>query len=138
MKRKCVLGILIIIIFCSPIHYYSYQDFTYVYRGNIFDGKFTEPFESLFVILYDGTEFRFTLRHKSMVKLPVDYFLRQLKKEGKDIKDVAIMIHNHFRNYKFSFRDEVMLHQLRNMGYEGSFCIYFTPTGKVTEHKGRR
>lgn len=138
MKKQWLLGVLIITIFCTPIHYYSYQDFTYVYRENIFDEKFTEPFESLYIVLYNGTEFRFTLKHVSKVVLPLDYLIRQLKKDNKDIKDVAIIIHNHFRSPRFSLQDKVMLYQLRDMGYEGSFCIYFTPTGKIIEHKGRR
>ena len=118
--------------------YNSYQDFIYVYQGNIFNEKFTEPFESVYIVLYDGTEFRFTQRLESRVVLPIDYFIRQLNERGKDLKDVAIIIHNHFKYPRFSAQDTLMLYRLRALGYDGSFCIYFTPTGKVTEHKGRR
>ena len=138
MKRQWLIGALTFIIFCAPISYYSSQDVVYISRGNIFHEKFTEPFESLYVVLYDGTEYRFTQQLESRVVLPIDYLIRQLKKENKDIKDIAIIIHNHFKYPRFSLLDKIMLFKLRDMGYEGSFCICFTPTGEVFEHKGRR
>jgi len=47
------------------------------------------------------------------------------------IKDIAIIIHNHFLDDKFSHRDWRQYRDLKNRGFNGLFLMYCHRTNKT-------
>ena len=56
--------------------------------------------------------------------------LKNLEKPYK-IKDIGIIIHNHFIEYKFSLDDEKFYWDLKSRGFNGLFMLYCYRTNKT-------
>lgn len=98
------------------------QIVTYIEKTNMFSKMFTEPFEIGYIIMFDGTIYRFTNQLNKMVIFPnLDEFL---KSEGKEIKDIAIVVHNHLYPGSPSQQDTWLFQKLISLGFRGSFVIY--------------
>lgn len=103
----------------------------YASRGNIFNKAFKEPFESIYFVFYNGDWLRLTTHYGPSTFIDAYYILNFLKKEKRNLEDVAIIIHNHFARPILSDGNRIAMKRLKGMGFRGSFCIYVTGTKKV-------
>ena len=130
MKKSCA----ILVLFLLPAILHSPQT-VYITEGNIFDGKFSSPVEALYIICFDGYFYRISTGEANRVDVSAHYLKTFLGERGYALKDVAIMMHNHFAMPAFSWGDTNILLKLRGYGFRGSFGIYITSTERVIYEK---
>jgi len=106
-------------------------DIIYIKEGNIYKGFFTEPFETLLLIFKDGTVFALSTHHAHSIQIHFGWLCDFLKRKGKTIEDLIIAIHNHSIPASFTEGNMFYYHKLREAGFTGLFCIYYTFSGKV-------
>jgi len=92
---------------------------------------FTEPVEKIHVIMKDKVVFRFTSQYENMVHLNAPGIKKELKKYNYKIKDIEIVIHNHFTDCKFSTADHRQYRVLKRHGFNGHFLLYCHRTNKT-------
>lgn len=56
---------------------------------------------------------------------------KELKKKGYEIKDIAVIIHNHLTVCRFSDEDHKRYRRLKKYGFEGLFLVYCHTSDKV-------
>lgn len=107
----------------------------HIQYGNIFNGSFTEPVEICYAVLYDGYFIRFTTYHENTILMSYETFKKTIKKKGYEIRDIAILIHNHQpgQTRKFTRGDLYFLRRMRGDEFKGSFCLWYV--GKVIRCK---
>ena len=123
MKSACG-----IVLFCILTTFLHSPQTLYISEGNIFDGQFQSPVETLFLICFDGYAYSLSTHDGYKVDVSAYYIKTFLEDRGRTLKNVAIMIHNHFAMPMLSGPDRTFLLQIRNYGYRGSFGIYITST----------
>ena len=81
----------------------------------------------------DGTPFKYSNQYENIVHLNIDDLEKNLKTPEKTyrIKDIAIIIHNHFIDDKFSFNDRKLYRGLKKRGFDGLFLMYCRRTNKT-------
>jgi len=128
---KRVLCVIYLIFFAQLL----YATDVWISVGNIFDNAFKEPFEILYLVCYDGKVIYVSTHDDKCIGINAVYIQELLERRGKTLKDVAIMMHNHFFRPTFSTvaedGDLAFLADLRAMGFKGSFCIYVTSSKKI-------
>lgn len=127
-------GWIIIALFLLPVVLHSPQTI-YISEGNIFDSAFTATVETLFVVCFDGQVYGLSTQEPNQVSVSPFYLKTFLEERGYTLKDVAIMMHNHFAMPVFSWQNGISLLKLRNYGFRGSFGIYITSTKKIAYDK---
>lgn len=94
----------------------------------IFDSKFIEPFENLYLLTYDLTLYHITSYDEGSVDFQMDWLKKLLKKGGHEISDVMIIIHNHpikaLRG--FSRADIQTWYDFKREGFTGNFYLYIS------------
>lgn len=98
---------------------------------NIFAPHFTEPFESMIILLSDGTAYRITTFEQRRINTTPGYVYEYLTRRGVCLGDIAIIIHNHLYVGGFSDADDNFYRYFYRRGFRGSFCIYYPFSGKV-------
>jgi len=100
---------------------------------NSWQELFTEPFESVYFIMKDGTRFRKTNNYDDRVYVDIDNLEKELKTSEKSykIKDIAIIIHNHLDNKKFAPDDIKQYKKFKKYGFTGRFLLYSHVTNKT-------
>ena len=130
MVRKALC--MIYLMLCASL---LYATDTWISVGNIFNNAFKEPFEILYLVCYDGAVFHVSTHDDKCIDINAAYIRELLERRGKTLRDVAIMMHNHFARHSFSTwaedGDLAFLADLRRMGFKGSFCIYVTSSKKI-------
>lgn len=124
------VGGIILLIFISLI-INAQVNIAYVTSGNIFNKSFTEPFEILYLVLYNGDWYGISTHDENKIAVDAHYIKRFLEKRGKKLEDVAIMAHNHFAAPRLSDGNSLFMKKLRGLGFKGSYCIYVTSSRKV-------
>lgn len=109
----------------------------YVTKGLLFPDFFKEPFETAVFVLKDGRFYTFSSHHEHGIYLygGGSVIIEYLKKEGINIEDVAIVIHNHLTPASFSPINHRFFHQLQQAGFKGFFAIYYPFSKKVRIRK---
>ena len=107
----------------------------YISEGNLFDGQFTTTVETLYIICFDGYTYGLSTHDANKIDISAFYLKTFLEERGYTLKDVAIMMHNHFAMPMFSGPDRTFLLRARNYGFRGSFGVYVTATGRVVYEK---
>jgi len=107
----------------------------YINEGNIFDEQFTAPVETLYLICFDGYAYGLSTHDSHTVDVSAYYVKTFLEERGRTLKDVAIIMHNHFAMPMLSGSDRIFLLRARNHGFRGSFGVYITATQKVIYEK---
>jgi len=130
MKRLC--GIILFCMLTTTLHA---PQVLYVSEGNLFDGEFKSTVESLYVICFDAYFYTLSTHEENRINISAYYLKTFLEERGRTLKDVAIMMHNHFGMPMLSNPDRIFLLRLRNYGFCGSFGIYITSTGKIVYEK---
>ena len=100
---------------------------------NFWQELFKEPIERMFIIMKDGRTFKHDNSDEKKIYISageLEETLKNLEKPYK-IKDIAIIIHNHFIEYKFSPDDEKFYWDLKARGFNGLFLLYCHRTNKT-------
>lgn len=94
---------------------------------------FTEPFESVYFIMKDGTRFRKTNNYEDRVYVDIKNLEKELKTSQKSykIKDIAVIIHNHLDNKEFAPDDFKQYRKFKKYGFNGRFLLYSHVTNKT-------
>ena len=101
---------------------------------NFWQKLFTEPIETVYIIMKDGMPFKHTNHYEDKVYMSIGMLEKTLKKfknKNYSIKDIAIIIHNHLKNYKFSPEDRKQYRILKKYGFNGLFLLYSHVTNKT-------
>ena len=129
-RTLCILSLCFICVLLL-----SATDTVWISEVSIFANAFKEPFEIFYMVCYDGKAFGISTHHDFKIDINATWVREFLKTKGKTLKDVAIMMHNHFGRHRFSTwaegGDLAFLGSLRRMGFKGSFCIYVTSTEAI-------
>lgn len=92
---------------------------------------FPDPVERIYVVMKDGKAFRQTNNEERLIRLGVGALENFLKKKGYEVKDIAIIIHNHRFERKFSPADWRFYGDLKRRKFNGHFLIYCHLTKEV-------
>jgi len=101
---------------------------------NFWKKHFTDPIEKVYIIMKDSTIFNYTNLYNDRVYISIrrlEKTLKKFKNKNYSIKDVAIIIHNHFKGYKFSLEDYELHRRLKKYGFNGRFLLYSHMKKKV-------
>lgn len=112
---------------------------------NFWQKLFTEPFETVYIIMKDGMPIKHTNHYRGKVYMSMGMLEETLKAKDKNygIKDIAIVIHNHLKDCVFSSRDREQYRSLKKYGFNGLFLLYCHRTNETyclnegDEKKGR-
>ena len=92
---------------------------------------FPDPVERIYIIMKDRVLFKYTNYEERLIYLGVGVLEDFLKKKTYEIKDIAVIIHNHRFERQFSDGDWRFYKDLKRYGFEGLFLIYCHMTKKV-------
>jgi len=98
---------------------------------NFWQKFFTEPVETIYFIMRDGTLFKKSNQEERLIRLSAGILKEDLKKKSYKIKDIAIIIHNHRFERKFSDADWKFYRDLKKRGFNGLFLLYCHGTNKI-------
>jgi len=134
---KKVLGLAIVMLlalssvaFCYR-KYKCYSKLVYI----IFEDKFKEPIEILYLLTSDKTLYKVTSNHEDRIDFSMDYLKKELKKNGHEISDIIIIIHNHppSGGREFSDMDIQTWYDFKAEGFTGNFYLYPQGSGVIYE-----
>lgn len=94
---------------------------------------FSEPVETIYIIMEDGIGFRHSNQYEKLIYVDIKDLKKRLKTPDRiyEIKDIAIIIHNHLIKKKFSDNDKRFYRNLKKHGFNGMFLIYCHRTNKT-------
>jgi len=94
---------------------------------------FTEPGEIVYFIMKDRQPFQVSSGRVKSIHVPIEELKKRLKneEEGYEIKDIAIVIHNHRTKARFLEADWKFYRDLKRRGFNGRFLMYCHRT-KIT------
>jgi len=134
MRAKIViLGLIYLLMLGSVLPAEKRDDF------NPWQKFFTEPFEIVYVIMKDGATFPCTSNHETMVDMSIGKLeekLRKVKGKNYNIKEIAVVIHNHRRKNYFTRGDYKQYKMLKKYGFNGLFLMYCHMTNKTYDIEG--
>ena len=105
----------------------------------VFEAMFEEV-EVIAFICDDGQTITFSSYEKHSInfglkKTSVNEYIEKIKSAlaviDKDLTQVDLVIHNHFKVRKFSNSDKAFYFELRRNGFKGAFAVYYVPTRDV-------
>jgi len=100
-------------------------------RINSWQDYFPDPVERIYIVMKGGLAFKKTNYEEHLVRMGAGILEETLKKKSYKIKDIAIIIHNHRIERKFSPADWKFYIDLKRRGFNGRFLIYCHLTNKV-------
>ena len=92
---------------------------------------FTEPIEIVYIIMKDGRRFWRTSHDEVKISMDTGRLEKALKKRDYEIKDIAVVIHNHLKDCRFSSDDYQRYRRLKKYGFNGYFLVYCHTSNKV-------
>lgn len=100
---------------------------------NFWQKLFTEPVETIYFIMKDGAPFRYSNQDENFIYMRAEDLEKALKTPEKTyrIKDIAVVIHNHFINDEFSDGDRKQYRDLKKRGFDDLFLMYCHRTNKT-------
>jgi len=108
---------------------------------NRWQSLFTEPIETLYIIMEDRVAFRYSNQNETEVRMILGKLEKQLRTPERSykIKDIAVIIHNHLKGCTFSPTDRKLHWRLEKYGFRGLFLLYSHTTNKTydIENKGK-
>jgi len=135
--KKMILVLLILFLFPAwttiPIQTTNTQNMdVYAMTGKLnWKASFNEPFEVLYLLMYDSSLIGLTTMEEHRISVGVEFIREFLEADGYEIADIAIIIHNHFHAPFMSWGNGLVLKKLRNEGFKGSFGVYHSPTDTI-------
>lgn len=119
----CILGVLVMVSVAFCWRQVKVRDkLTYV----CFKDKFREPVEILYLLTVDFTLYRITSNDEVRITFSMEEVKRMMKKNGHDMTDVIVIIHNHlpFTSRRFSQNDIHSWRSFKREGFTGNFYLY--------------
>ena len=102
---------------------------------NRWQSLFTEPFETLYIIMEDRVTFKYSNQNEIEVRMTLGKLEKQLRTSERSykIKDIAVIIHNHLKGCTFSPADRKLYWRLKHKkyGFRGLFLLYSHTTNKT-------
>ena len=98
---------------------------------NFWQKFFPDHLERVYIIMKDGMIFKHTSHYEDKIYMSMGDLQNRLKKKNYGIKDIAIIIHNHLKNFKFSPVDHKQYRGLKEHGFKGLFLLYSHVTNKT-------
>jgi len=95
---------------------------------------FSEPVETVYIIMKDYTIFPHTSHYEDIVYMEIgrlEKMLKKVKDKNYGIEDIAIVIHNHLDDSRFSILDRKQYRRLKKYGFKGLFLLYSHTTNKT-------
>jgi len=107
---------------------------------NRWQSLFTEPIETLYIIMEDRVSFQYSSQDENQVFLTIGTLEKQLRTPERDykMKDIAVIIHNHLKDCKFSSTDKKQYWRLKKYGFKGLFLLYSHTTNKVYDIEDKK
>ena len=101
------------------------------------DSLFTEPIETLYIIMNDLITFKVSSQDERQVFLTLGTLEKKLRTKERDYKmgDIAVIIHNHLNDRKFSPIDKKQHRRFKKYGFKGYFLLYSHTANKTIEYK---
>lgn len=103
----------------------------YIKKFNLFEQIYKEPIETALLVFRNGDSYTFTTNEDSRTAISIDYLERI---EKKKIKDLALVVHNHWTPAPFSESNNRLYFRLKRKGFKGLFGIYY-PVHKKIKYK---
>jgi hypothetical protein len=107
-------------------------------EANLWQKLFPDRLERVYIIMKDGTAFNHTSHYEDRIYMSIESLQGTLKKKDYTIKDIAIIIHNHLKNSKFSSIDHKQYRRLKKHGFNGLFLLYSHMTNKVYDIENKK
>ena len=100
---------------------------------NRWKSLFTEPFETLYIIMEDRVAFKCSNQDENEARMTLGKLEKQLrtKERSYEIKDIAVIIHNHLKGCIFSPTDRKLYWRLKKYGFRGLFLLYSHTSNKT-------
>jgi len=109
---------------------------------NRWQSLFTEPFETLYIIMEDRVTFKYSNQNEIEVRMTLGKLEKQLRTSERSykIKDIAVIIHNHLKGCTFSPADRRLYWRLKRKkyGFRGLFLLYSHTTNKVYDIEDKK
>lgn len=100
-----------------------------------FKDKFTEPIGIVYILMSDMFLYKVILDEDSMDKFSMWSLKNHLEKDGYNISDIVLVIHNHTRSRRFSSFDAQVWQLLKKQGFTGKFYLYVNMSKGIYELK---
>ena len=100
----------------------------------IFEDRFTEPFEVCYLLTNDKTLYKVTSHNERRISFRMSDITRALEKNGHEISDIILIIHNHMPGTSryFSTTDIQTWYDFKAMGFTGNYyLLYQTGVGHI-------
>jgi len=102
---------------------------------NRWQSLFTEPIETLYIIMEDRVAFKYSNQDEVEVRMTLGTLEKRLRTPERNykIKDIAVIIHNHLKGCTFSPTDRKLYWRLKSKkyGFRGLFLLYSHTTNKT-------
>lgn len=99
---------------------------------------FTEPFETAYIYMKDCTFFPYTSHYEDLIYMEIGRLEEALQKKDYEIKDIAVIIHNHLKDCTFSAEDHKQYRRFKKYGFRGLFLLYSNITNKVYDIEDKK
>jgi len=125
--RIVILGLIYLLMLGSVLPAGKFSDF------NPWQSLFTEPIETLYIIMEDRIAFKFSNQDENQVFLTIGTLEKQLRTPERDykMKSIAVIIHNHLKGCTFSPTDYKLYWRLKKYGFKGLFLLYSHTANKT-------
>lgn len=125
MKMLSLVVIILLVVSCASIPREKKD------RVKSWLDYFPDPIERIYIVMKDETAFMFTNHEERFIYMGAGILEDFLKKRAYKIKDIAIIIHNHRFEQKFSPADWRFYRDLKKREFDGRFLIYCHLTKEV-------
>ena len=92
---------------------------------------FPDQLERVYIIMKDGAIIQHSSQHETMIDISIGMLETRLKERESSIKEIAIIIHNHYKEKSFSRSDYKQYWTLKSYGFDGLFLMYCHRTNKT-------
>lgn len=99
---------------------------------------FPDHLERVYIIIKDGAIIQHSSHHEAMIDMSIGKLETRLKERGSNIKEIAIIIHNHRTEKRFSRSDYKQYWTLKSYGFDGRFLIYCHRTNKAYDIEDKK
>jgi len=102
-------------------------------KVNPWQSLFTEPIETLYIIMEDRVAFKYSNQNEIEVRMTLGKLEKQLRtsKRNYKIENIVVIIHNHLKGCTFSPTDHKLHWRLKKYGFRGRFLLYSHTTNKT-------
>ena len=125
--KKAILAILPFLLLGPILSAERESDF------NPWQSLFTELVETIYIVMEDRMTFIYSSQDEMVAPMTIGRLEKQLRTSERSykIKDIAVIIHNHLKDCRFSPADYKQHRRLKKYGFRGLFLLYSHTTNKT-------